>query len=267
MQLAAVRRRRRGRRVWLMDLADSRACGAPATSPEKCCEFKEKASPDPRRRLSPEVQRNMRRSAQFHRCPLEVLRAFTRSGATSSASNAFFSPPPLGTLPSARRTRRCSALSGVAHWPRTSRSRAAPTAGPGPTAPPSVRRTRRRAHDRILFRQPGDHRVGRQYHEQPHDRGPAGRPHRHPGHRCAADRGDRRHIREAWRIRHAHECVHGFSRKRRQHRRPGRVEDLHHRRVDPSAHFRLWRADVRGRRRGRVLPERADHRYAFLDRG
>ena len=81
---------------------------------KSCGGFKEKPSPDPRRRLSPEVQPNMRRSARFHRCPLEVLRAFTRSGAASSASNAFFSPPPLGTLPPACRNGGARAFRGGA---------------------------------------------------------------------------------------------------------------------------------------------------------
>ena len=129
MQLATVRSRRRGRRVSLMDLADLVLVARRQHRRKSCGGFKEKPSPDPRRRLSPEVQPNMRRSARFHRCPLEVLRAFPRSGATSSASNAFFSPPPLGTLPPACRTRRCSRFPGWRTRP-TSRSRMAAICSP-----------------------------------------------------------------------------------------------------------------------------------------
>ena len=114
MQLAAVRRRRRGRRVPLMDLADLVLVARRQHRRKSCCGFKEKASPDPRRRLSPEVQRNMRRSARIPSLPSRFCVHFPGQ-APLRALQTRFSAPRHSVRSHLLAGTAMLALSGVAH--------------------------------------------------------------------------------------------------------------------------------------------------------
>ena len=122
MQLATVRSRRRGRRVWLMDLADSRACGAPATSPQKLWRIQRKTVA---RSTATLESGSAAEHEAFSSIPSLSPRGFACIYPVRRRFERFkrvFQPPATRYAPTCLPERRCSCFPGWRTRP-TSRSR------------------------------------------------------------------------------------------------------------------------------------------------